>query len=302
MPTKGKPGKGQAKTKKQIRGEKSLKKISKNKEKFPEIAKKVIDSSDILLEIIDARFPEETRNLEAEEQIKKKNKKIIYLINKIDLISRETKDKIEFPKPYVLFSCKEYKGSQKARERIKEYSKNILKEKQLKKSGENKTVKENTTEKITVGVLGYPNTGKSSVINLLTGKKAAKTAAEAGLTKNIQKVKLTKNIFLFDTPGVISKEEYSSSISKKTSQQTKIGARSIGKTKDPELAIAEILKEFKTKILKHYNLEEYDFSDPEEFLETLGRKKSILKPGNKVDTDKTARLVLKEWQQGEIKI
>ncbi|MDP3966459.1 MAG: hypothetical protein Q8Q04_02925 [archaeon] len=50
--------------------------------KYPEVAKRIVDSSDIIIEVLDARFFEETRNLGLEEEIEKQNKKIIYVLNK----------------------------------------------------------------------------------------------------------------------------------------------------------------------------------------------------------------------------
>jgi ribosome biogenesis GTPase A len=52
-------------------------------------------------------------------------------------------------------------------------------------------------------VIGYPNTGKSSIINTLKGTKCCKTAPIPGETKVWQYVTLTKKIYLIDSPGVV---------------------------------------------------------------------------------------------------
>ena len=75
--------------------------IRKQKQKYPTIADKIVESSDIILEILDARFPEETRNPEIEEEIIKKGKRIIYVFNKSDLV-----DKRKLRKFNYLNSCK----------------------------------------------------------------------------------------------------------------------------------------------------------------------------------------------------
>ncbi len=63
-----------------------LDKIRKQRPKYTNIARNIVDTSDIILEVLDARFIKETRNLELEEEIQKQNKKIIYILNKADLI------------------------------------------------------------------------------------------------------------------------------------------------------------------------------------------------------------------------
>jgi len=56
---------------------------------------------------------------------------------------------------------------------------------------------------ITVGIVGFPNVGKSSLINSLKRSKAAATGNTPGLTKSMQEISLDKNIVLIDSPGVV---------------------------------------------------------------------------------------------------
>ena len=58
-------------------------------------------------------------------------------------------------------------------------------------------------KQISVGVVGYPNVGKSSVINTLISKKSCKVAPVPGETKIWQYITLMKRIFLIDCPGVV---------------------------------------------------------------------------------------------------
>ena len=104
-----------------------LENIRKQREKFPILLKKVIESSDIILEILDARFIDETRNLEIEELIKKQNKRIISVLNKTDLITKNkiSKEKLQDLLPYVLVSCQGHRGSKHLRNKIKAEAKKI---------------------------------------------------------------------------------------------------------------------------------------------------------------------------------
>jgi hypothetical protein len=255
--------------------------MRKQKQKYPELTKKIIEDSDIILEVLDARFIEETRNMEVEEIIRKKNKIIIYVINKADLIKK--KQILDFY-PYAFVSCTLRKGVKELRNLIKRQAKGILKDK----------------EKINVGILGYPNTGKSSLINILIGKNSAKTAAEAGFTKGLQKLKLSPDIVLIDSPGIIPEIKYSAIKRDAITQHTKLSGRSYSQVKEPELVVSDLIKEFPDIFEKFYNIDAE--SNPELLIEKLGRKKGFLKKGGEVNEDQTARMILRDWQEGKIKI
>lgn len=244
---------------------------------------KIIQDSDIILEILDARFIEETRNPEIEEQIKKQNKKLIYVLNKSDLLL-EKKEKINLGHS-ILVSCKERRDIKKLRDLIKIYSKKI---------------KKNFGEKIIVGIIGYPNTGKSSLINLLIGKSSAGVGSEAGFTKGIQKLRLDENILILDSPGVIPEKQYSHTEKEKISKQTIAGGRSYSQVKDPEIVVAKLISAYPKILEKFYNIQAG--GDSEILIEELGRKKGFLKKGGIVDIDRTARVILRDWQTGEIRI
>ena len=75
---------------------------------------------------------------------------------------------------------------------------NILKN-YARVEGEDKKLK----QLITVGVVGFPNVGKSSLINSLKRSKATATGNTPGVTKSMQEIQLDKNIVLIDSPGVV---------------------------------------------------------------------------------------------------
>jgi len=252
-------------------------KMRKQRDKYPEMLNQIILESDIILEVLDARFVALTWNKEISEEIKKQNKKLIYVLNKSDLKNVKTN-----LKPFIKISCKTREGIKKLREMIKRESKKIEK------------------DKIHIGIVGYPNTGKSSLINLLIGKSSAGTGADAGFTRGIQKLKLDGNIILLDTPGVIPKKDYSGVEGEKIAHHVMVGGRSYSQVKDPEMVVAILMKEFKDILEKHYKIK--SDRNPEIFLEELGKRKNFLKKGGEINVDKTARLVLKDWQNGTIRI
>lgn len=264
-----------------------LENIRKQREKYPSVMKKVIDISDIILEILDARYIEETRNPTIEESIKKKGKKIIYVINKTDLADKKTLEK-NLPKdlrPYVFLSATKGIGAKDLRDKIKIETKRT-------KLGPHMT-------RVHVGIIGYPNTGKSSIINLITRRAATSISKHAGHTRGLQKVRMSQGILIIDTPGVIPEEKYSNSKIQARLQDAKVGARTYSNVKDPEDIVAFLMKNNSEKIEKFYSILANE--DSEILIEELGRKKNFLKKGGQVDVDRTARLILKDWQEGKLK-
>jgi len=262
-----------------------IKNIKKQREKFPEVVKKVIEISDIILEVLDARFINETRNKEIEELIRSKNKKIIYVINKSDLVNEKKTILPKDMRPFVFISCKTGRGSSNLRNKIKIEAKRV--------DLENKS-------RVQVGIIGYPNSGKSSLINLITRRGVARTSKQAGYTKGVQKVRLTESILILDTPGVIEESEYSSSDKRLSEKDTKIGARTFSDVKDPENVINYLMKNNSKEIEEFYNIKSNN--NPEILIEELGRRKNFLLKGGEIDIDRTSRLMLKDWQEGKIKI
>jgi len=273
--------------------------IRKQRQKYPSIASNIIETSDIILEVLDARFIEETRNGPLEQKIRDKGKKLIYVFNKADLIKEKDVNFSKELRPFVFFSCLERKGAKQLRSLIKQEAKTLAKV-EKKTLMHDKPKLTEFKDYLTVGVIGYPNTGKSSVINFLIGKSAAPTASEAGFTKGFQKFKLSNGLYLIDSPGVIPKDKYSHNESELIAEHTILGSRSHNQVTDPELVIASLFLKYPGVLEKHYGIDTQEDSDL--FLEELGRKKCFLKKGNEINTDLTARSIIKDWQEGKIKV
>ncbi|MBI2666848.1 50S ribosome-binding GTPase [Candidatus Woesearchaeota archaeon] len=233
----------------------------------------VLYKAELIIEVLDARAVEETRNREVEAKIRRSGKKLLYVINKCDLVDqKEVEKNAKNLQPSVFISSTEHLGT------------TILKKKILEISH---------GEKIVVGIVGYPNVGKSSLINALAGRGAAGTSPESGFTKGMQKIRVGTKIMLFDTPGVFPKKE-----KKDHFLHAKIGVVDYGKVKDPETAALGLIEENKEIINKHYQV---NGDDAEEVLEQIALKKNFLLAGKKPNTHEAARLVLKEWQGRKIK-
>jgi len=60
---------------------------------------------------------------------------------------------------------------------------------------------------ITIGVVGFPNVGKSSLINSMKRCRAVSVKNTPGSTKQLQEIKIDKNLTLIDSPGIVLESE-----------------------------------------------------------------------------------------------
>ncbi|KAG4971818.1 hypothetical protein JHK85_038239 [Glycine max] len=140
---------------------------------------------------------------------------------------------------------------------------------------------------ISVGFVGYPNVGKSSVINTLRTKNVCKVAPIPGETKVWQYITLTKRIFLIDCPGVVYHNNDT-----ETDVVLK-GVVRVTNLKDAADHIGEVLKRVKKE-----HLERAD--DENDFLLQLCKSSGKLLKGGEPDLMTAAKMILHDWQRGRI--
>lgn len=239
----------------------------------------IIRESDLILEVLDARFPEETRNSIIEGRINNLGKSFFYILNKSDLVDekqiRKSIDLLKKRAPVIKFSAKERYGKRKLIYLMQKFAN--------KKS-------------ISVGVVGYPNVGKSSIINTLKGQKSAPVSPIAGYTKGKQWIKLSGKILLIDTPGVIPVKE--KAVLKLVMKDA------ITNIEDPEgigvELLEELIKKDKKIVEEFYKIEIKDTA--QEALEEIAKVKRKLKKGGELDLDAAGKIVINDWQRGKLKI
>ncbi len=272
--------------------------------------KKVVDESDVILEVLDARDPIGCRAKAVEQAILAKgDKKIVLVLNKIDLVPREVVAawlkhlRQEFPT--VAFRCNtQMQKSHLSRgkgdfdtyeslsggtclggDNLLELLKNYCRSQNLKKS-------------ITVGIIGYPNTGKSSLINSLKRSKAAAVGAKPGFTRTMQEIKLDTNVVLLDCPGIVFSSGEGSDYS--SADIVLRNAVEVEKITDPVSVIGAVLKRCpRERLMELYQIPVYRSAD--EFLAFVAHKIGKLKKGGVPDYHAAATAVLRDWQTGKIK-
>lgn len=245
---------------------------------------KVIDSSDVVVQVLDARDPQGTRCHHLERHLKEhcKHKHMILLLNKCDLVPAWA------TKGWLRVLSKEYPSLAFHASINKSFGKGSLLS-VLRQFARLKSDK----QAISVGFVGYPNVGKSSVINTLRIKNVCKVAPIPGETKVWQYITLTKRIFLIDCPGVVYQNKDS---------ETDIVLKGVVRVTNLEDAaehIGEVLKRVKKEHLKRaYKIK--DWVDENDFLLQLCKSTGKLLRGGEPDFMTAAKMILHDWQRGKI--
>ncbi len=242
------------------------------------IVKEVIDEADVIVEVVDARDPIGTRNRKLERLIQEAGKPLLIVMNKADLVPKEWAEEYKRKSeiPVVFISARERKGTGILRRELKKIARPILDEK----------------EKVKVALIGYPNVGKSTIINTLKGKRAVGTAPIPGYTKGKQLIRLSRKLWLLDSPGVVPIDDFDELVIKGGFPADKIEEP----VKPALKLISRILETRREAITEKFGIEE--FESEEEILRRIGEKRGLIKAGGEVDLEETARWLLREWQTG----
>lgn len=246
---------------------------------------------DLVIEVLDARIPILSRNPIIDEIVG--NKPRVIALNKTDIASdKETKRWLEYfvregstPVAINAQSGSGVSNLLKILERIeKELSEGKMRQKPLR-----------------MMIVGVPNVGKSSLINRLTGRKAAQIGNKPGVTKGKQWLRLKNGMELLDTPGILWP--------KFEDNRVGIYLAFCGSIKDeildlPTLAL-ELIKvlrrDYPELLLARYKLDEdcLEYEDIE-LLDEICRRRGYILPGKRIDYDRAGKAILDEFRNGKI--
>ncbi|KAM0681426.1 GTPase required for pre-60S ribosomal subunit nuclear export and maturation [Glugoides intestinalis] len=242
---------------------------------------KVIDSSDVVVHVLDARDPMGTKcdHIEAFIKNKAQHKHFMYVLNKVDLVPTSVTAKwlriLSKEHPCIAYHSNSLENH---------YGKNNL----MNVFRQLKTLYKKET--LSIGFVGYPNSGKSSIINTLRNKKVCKSAPVPGETKVWQYVTLMKDIYLIDSPGVVPISDYTQAVLK--------GAIRVENVEMPEEFLPEVIKIVgKEAVEKSYGIE---FEEIDDFFIRMAKRYGKIVKGGEPNIDIISKMVLHDLHRGKI--
>lgn len=260
---------------------------------------------DIVVEILDARIPLSSQNPDIGKWTRGKVRLVV--LNKSDLASEtENKKWVQYFEkqavPAVLVDSNSGKGVAEAIRKIEA----IYRENEGKFANKGRIGKS-----IRVMILGIPNVGKSSFINRITRKNSAQVGNKPGVTRQKQWVRISDNIELLDTPGVLWP--------KFESEEVALNLAYTGTIRDDVLQTIEVgfsllkylISNYKANLVQRYKLDESYFKqileeDIEEnekalvIMDEIGKKRGALVSGGVIDEEKVARIILEDFRSGKL--
>lgn len=289
---------------------------------FDKMYKQVVESADVVLYVLDARDPEGTRSKEVEQMVMAADggsKRMIFVLNKIDLIPPTVLRQwlVHLRRSFPTLPLRASKPAPNAKIfdhkelTIKGTSETLFRA--LKTFAETRQLKRS----IKVGIIGYPNVGKSSVINALTSRLGGRTGAcpvgaEAGVTTSLREVKLDNKLKLLDSPGIVFPNKSEGTKSSRIEEQARLvllNAIPPKEIDDPVPAVNLLLKRLSTspelfaKLVDVYDLPPLHTVNGDtttDFLVQVARKRGRLGKGGVPNLHSAAQTVVTDWRDGRI--
>ena len=248
---------------------------------------------DVIIELVDARIPFSSKNPDIDTLAS--GKKRIIIMNKVDMADPAvTKLWVDYYEKLGFMVLKMDSRVRKETLKVTDAVKTVCKDK-IERDRRRGIV---VPRPLKAMVCGIPNVGKSTFINSYVGKATAKTGNKPGVTRGNQWIRISKDVNLLDTPGILWP--------KFENQEIGLRIAFIGSINDNILQLHEVtlkfldfLKDNYCNILKdRYIIEE--LGDSEELLYKIAENKKCIKKGGEIDTDKACRLILDDFRSGKL--
>jgi len=246
---------------------------------------------DLVIEVMDARIPFSSENPMVAAL--RKHRPCIKLLNKYDLAD-----------PLITQRWLQYLEKQQG---VKAQAVSMQEPAAIKKIPNlcrQMLPQRNTAAKnIRLMIMGIPNVGKSTIINILAGKVAAKVGDEPAVTKNVslpqQRIMLGDGISLADTPGILWPKIDNENSSYRLAITGAIKNTAIDFEDIADYAAAYLLHACPQGLKDRFRLQKLPESSVE-LLDAIGRKRGCLRSGGRVDRSRAAEILIHEIRRGAL--
>lgn len=249
--------------------------------------REILPQIDLIIEILDARIPFSSQNPMLETL--RGDKPCIKLLSKSDLadpeITRQWQHYLERER-----GVKTLAYSIEQIDRIRQIPDLCHKMLPAKEAGD---------RLLQTLIIGIPNVGKSTLINILAGRTIAKTGNEPAMTKMLQRIDIGSNIILLDTPGMLWPNLDNKNSGYRLAVTGAIKDTAIKHDDIAFFAAEYLLKHYADFLKARFQLAQLPESE-QELLDIIGRQRGCLRSGGHVDIDKASKLLLSELRTGTL--
>jgi len=148
-------------------------------------------------------------------------------------------------------------------------------------------------------IMGIPNVGKSTLINILAGRMIAKTGNEPAITKTQQRIDIGNGIILLDTPGLLWPNVENKNSGYRLAATGAIKDTALQHDHIALFAAEYLLHHYPDQLQARYQLEQLPQGE-QALMENIGKNRGCLRTGGHIDMDKTAKILLTELRAGTI--
>ena len=150
-------------------------------------------------------------------------------------------------------------------------------------------------------VVGIPNVGKSTFINNIVGKKAAKTGNIPGVTRGKQWIRLDKDLELLDTPGILWPKFEDSEVGFRLAITGAIND-DVFNQEEGALELIKFLRDnYPALLSQRYKLSNNELTNsPLELMEKMAINRGCLLPGENIDYTRISQIIIREFRNGQI--
>ena len=261
--------------------------MTKAKKEF----EKNLKHNDLVIEVVDARLPQSSENPMLNQIIKHRGKPHLKLLNKSDIAD-----------PKITAQWLKYYSQRANTLSLSVSAKNKKNKLAIKEACFQLVPHRGTPIKpVRAIIIGIPNVGKSSLINLLTQRKIAKTGDVPAVTQMQQRIIVDDDFVLTDTPGLMWHKIEDEMQGNYLAASNIIGINAYDET-EAALYLLDCLKaSYATELMTRYDLDPHEIAQPsEQIIEMIAEKKRMLLKGGQPDLKKAAMTILQDYRHQKI--